>query len=106
MLTGCIEVETYRIDTTLHGLVETLLQTGLVYIVLILTHTHAFGVYLDQFCQRIHQAATYTDGATYGDVFVGKLVAGGLGGGIDGCTILSSSLFSTSGFFANVRMAI
>ena len=56
---------------------------------LVLPDTNAFRVDLDQLCKRIHQAAADTDGTTDCHVIFGELVAGDLGCGIDGRSVLA-----------------
>ena len=56
---------------------------------LVLPDTDAFRINLDQLGKRVHQATADTDGATDRHVIFGKLVAGYLGCGIDGCSVLT-----------------
>ena len=71
---GGIEIYTNGVDTTLHGAVETLLKQRLVYIVLILPHSYALGVYLHQFGQWIHEASAYAHSATHSHILIGELI--------------------------------
>ena len=64
-------------------------QGTLLDIMLVLPDTDAFRINLDQLGKRVHQATADTDGATDRHVIFGKLVAGYLGCGIDGCSVLT-----------------
>ena len=88
MLRGSVEVDTYGIHTTLDGLVECMFEFRLIDVVLILSHADALGINLHEFCQRIHQTASYRYGATHGDILIREFVACNLRSGIDGGTIL------------------
>ena len=78
MLRRSVQVHAHQIHATLHGLVEALLQFSLIHVVLILSYADALWIYLHQLGQRVHQTATNRHGTAYGDVLVGKLVAGNL----------------------------
>ena len=60
-----------------------MLQLALVHIVLVLADADGLGIDLDQFGERILQAACDGDGSANGEVEVGKLLAGDVGGGVD-----------------------
>ena len=88
MLRGSVEVDTYGIHTTLDGLIECMFEFRLIDVVLILSHADALRINLHEFCQRIHQTASYRYGTTHGDILVWELVACNLRSGIDGGAIL------------------
>ena len=78
MLTGGVEIYTYRVDATLHCEVERLLQLRLVNIVLVLSHSDALRVNLHEFGKRIHQSPAYAHSSSHSNILVGKFLAGGL----------------------------
>ena len=83
MLRSGIEVDANGVYTALYGLVERVFQQGLIYIVLILSHTNALGIYFHKFCQWVHQSATDAYGSTYCYILIWKLVARNLRSGVD-----------------------
>ena len=60
------------------------LRRVLVDIVLILADADGFGVELDEFGERVHEAAADGDGAADGEIVVGEFFARDFGGGVDG----------------------
>ena len=60
-------------------------EFGLVKVVLVLANADGLGRNLDEFCQRVLQAAAQAHGAAYGDVQVGIFLACELGGGVHRC---------------------
>ena len=80
VLAGRVHIHTDGVYAELYGLVKTVLQFGLVHIVLVLSHANALGVDLYQFGQRIHESPADADGPPDGDILVGKLLAGHLRG--------------------------
>ena len=60
-------------------------EFGLVKVVLVLANADGLGRNLDEFCQRVLQAAAQAHGAAYGDVQVGIFLAGKLGSGVHRC---------------------
>ena len=89
VLRGGVEVDADEVDATLDGLVEGVLELGLVDVVLILSDTDALGVDLDEFGQGVHESAANRDGPADGDILVGEFVAGHLGGAVDGGAVLA-----------------
>ena len=89
MLGGCVEIHAYQVHAALYRLIERVLQLCLIHIVLVLSHADTLRIYLDKFCQRIHQAATYRDSTTNRYILVGELFACDLGGRIDRSPILA-----------------
>ena len=83
MLARRIHVYTHQIHATLHGLIQTLFQGVLLYVVLVLADTDTLRVDLDQLGQRVHQPATDADSSAYRDVVFGKLLPSDLGRGVD-----------------------
>ena len=88
VFTGCIEVYAYQVYTALYNPIEWILEFGLIYVVLVLPHPDWFGIYFDQFGQRIGKTSGDRDCATHGNIKFGKFVAGHFGSRIDGCTTL------------------
>ena len=84
-----VDIHANQVHATFHRLVEALFQGALLDVMLVLPDTDAFRIDLDQLGKRIHQAAADADGATDRHVIFGKLVAGDLGGGIDGRSVLA-----------------
>ena len=80
---GGVEVDADGVDAEGDGQVEGLVEGPLIDVVLILSHADGLGIYLDQFGQRVGQTTGYAHGTADGDVLVGKLFAGNVGGGID-----------------------
>ena len=79
-----VEIDADAVDAAFdHGL-ERFVQLALIDIVLILADADRLGIDLDQFGQRVLQAARDGDGAAHGQVEIGKLLARDVGGGIDG----------------------
>ena len=91
MLARRIHVYTHQIHATLHGLIQTLFQGVLLYVMLVLADTDTLRVDLDQLGQRVHQPATDADSSAYRDVVFGKLLPSDLGRGVDGCTLLADN---------------
>ncbi len=60
------------------------LERGLVDVVLVLADADGLRVDLHQLGERVHQAAADGDGAADGEVVVRELLAGDVGGGVDG----------------------
>ena len=83
MLRGGIEVDAYEVHATLNGLVQRVLELGLVNVVLILSNADALGVNLHQFRQRVHQSSSDAHGTAHRDVLVREFVAGYLRSTID-----------------------
>ena len=73
--TCCIDIDANVVDATHHCVVESMLEFGLVYIVLVLTHADTLRVYLDQLGQRVHEPSAYRHGASHCDILVGELLA-------------------------------
>ena len=84
-----IQVYTDQVHAILYCLIERFFQFCLVYIVLVLTYTDGFRIYLHQFCQRVHQAAADGDCSPHRYVIIGKLVAGNLRSRINGSSLLT-----------------
>ena len=61
-------------------------------ILLVLSHTDAAGVYLHQFCQRVHQSAPYAYGSTHGNILIGELFACYLAGAVDAGSVLADAI--------------
>ena len=74
-----VDIDSNQIDTTFHRLVERFFQFCLVYIVLILSHADRLGINLDEFCQRIHQAAADRDSSPYGYIIIREFITGCFG---------------------------
>ena len=87
--TGRIEGNAHGVDAAFHGVVQLLLEKGLVYIVLILPHSEGLGVYLDQFCQGIHETPADGNRAPHRNVVLGEFLTPHLGGGIDRRAVLA-----------------
>ena len=79
-----IEVHADAIDAAFNHRFQRFVQMALVDVVLILADADGLGVELDQFGQRVLQAARDGDGAADGQVEIRKLLARDIGGGIDG----------------------
>ena len=75
MLRGCIEVHSNLVDTAFHSAVKRLFQLCLVHIMLILSHTDALGINLNQFGKWVHKASADRNCSAYREVKVGKLIA-------------------------------
>ncbi|MBA7673581.1 hypothetical protein ES703_81784 [subsurface metagenome] len=88
LLTGCIDLHTYRTDTAHNHIIQAPFEGLLVYIVLVLPHTNGFGIDLHQLCQGVHKAPPDGDRPPKGDVQIRKLRPSHLRGRIDGCTAL------------------
>ena len=80
---GGVDVDADGIDAVLDDGIEVARQLGLRDVVLVLADADGFGVDLDQFGQRVLQAAGNGDGAADRDVEVGEFLGGEFGGGID-----------------------
>lgn len=89
VLRGRVDIDADEVDAALHRPVERVLEFGLVHVVLILSHAYALGVYLYQFCERIHQSACNAYGSSYRDVEVRKLFSCHVGSRIDRCSVLA-----------------
>ena len=89
---GRIEVHAHTAHARDHGLVEALSQLRLVHILLVLPHSDAAGVYLHEFCQRVHESATYGDGSAHGDILVGELLARNVAGAVDAGAVLADAI--------------
>ena len=76
----------YRFD----GSRERLLELRLVHIVLVLPYSNGLGVNLDQLCQRVHEAASDTDGSANSHILIGELFARNGRGGIDGSAVFAN----------------
>ena len=73
MLARRIHVYTHQIHATLYGLIQTLFQSVLLYVMLVLADTDTLRVDLDQLGQRVHQPATDADGkVSYQKVELGR----------------------------------
>ena len=81
---GGVELDADAVHATGDGVVEGAFEAGLVNVVLVLADADGFGVELYELGERVHKAATDGDGAADGEIVVGKLFAGDLGGGVDG----------------------
>ena len=79
-----VEIHADAVDAAFNHRLERLVQLVLIDVVLILADADGLGVELDQFGQRVLQAARDGDGAADGEIEVGKLLARDFGGGIDG----------------------
>ena len=66
-----------------------MLEFGLIHIVLILTYANALGIDLHQFCEWIHQSASYGNSSTNSYVLIRELIARNLRGRIDRGTIFA-----------------
>ena len=71
------------VDAALDDGFERLLKLALVNVVLILADADGLGIDLDEFGERVLQAAGDGDGAAHGEVEVGKLLARDVRGGVD-----------------------
>ena len=83
MFAGGVEVHAYAVHAAFHRAVEAFFQLMLVYIVLVLAHADAFGVYFDEFGQGVHEPAANADGTPHGEVFIGKLFPRRFGGRVN-----------------------
>ena len=81
---GGVEVDADAVDAAFNGLFETLLEAALVDVVLVLANADGFGVDFDEFGEGILETAGNGDGAADGEVKIGELLPGDVGGGIDG----------------------
>ena len=59
---------------------------------LVLTHADARRIYLDEFCQRVHQSTTYADGSANGYILVWELFSCNLTGTIDAGTVFAHAI--------------
>ncbi len=66
-----------------------MLELGLVHVVLILSYADALRVNLHEFGQGVHQSSADAHGTAHGDILVGKLLAGDVGGRIDAGSVLA-----------------
>ena len=89
MLGCCIQIYTYRIHTTHHHGIKTLLKLCLIHIMLILTYTDALWVNLYQFGKRVHQSSSDAHGTTNGNILIRELISRNLRSRIDRSTILA-----------------
>ena len=80
---GGVEFDAHAVDAAHHGVAQALGEHLLVHVVLVLPHANALGVNLDELGEGVHEAAPDADGATYGDVVVGKLAARHIAGAVD-----------------------
>ena len=78
-----VEVHADAVDAAFDGGFEALLEAALIHIVLILADADAFGVDLDEFGERVLEAAGDGDGAAHGEIEIGEFLAGHFGGGVD-----------------------
>ena len=81
---GGIDVHTHGIDAILHHALEGTVQTGGLHIVLILAHTDALGVDLDQLGQGVLQASGDGHSRALHHVEIGEFLGGQFGGRVDG----------------------
>ena len=81
---GGVEIDADAVDAAFDGLFEALFEAALVDVVLILADADGFGVDFDEFGEGILEAAGDGDGAADGEVKIRELLAGDVGGGIDG----------------------
>ena len=79
-----VEIHADAVDAAFDHRLERFVQVVLIDVVLILADADRLGIELDQFGQRILQAARDGDGAAHGQIEIGKLLARDVGGGIDG----------------------
>ena len=77
-----VHVDAHAVDDVLHHVAQGARELGLVKVVLVLAHADGLGRNLDELCQRVLQAAAQAHGATHGDVQIGILLTGELGGGV------------------------
>ena len=81
---GGVEFDPDTVDAGDDDVVEAALELALIHVVLVLADADGLGIELYQFREGIHQAASDADGSADGDVMVRELLAGDVGGGVDG----------------------
>ena len=86
---GSIDSHPHAVHAAFYGIVQLFLEEPLVYVVLILPNAQGLGVYLHQFCQRVHQATADRNGTAYGDIVFREFLPSYLGGRIHGSAILA-----------------
>ena len=84
MPAGEVHLHAHGVDATHDYVVEGTAEGGLVHIVLVLAHADGLGVDLYQLGEGVLEAPADGDGTAHGHVVVGELLAGGVGGGVDG----------------------
>ncbi len=80
---GGVQIDADAVDAAFDHRLQRLLQIALIDIVLILADADRFGIDLDQFGERVLQAARDGDGAAHGQVEIGKLLARDVRGRVD-----------------------
>ncbi len=86
---GSIDSHPHAVHAAFYRIVQLFLEEPLVYVVLILPNAQRLGVYLHQFCQRVHQATADRNGTAYGDIVFREFLPSYLGGRIHGSAILA-----------------
>ena len=76
MLARRIQIHTHTIHRRLNHRIQAFLQQRLVHIVLILSHTDAFGIDFHQLRQGVFQSPSDTHRTAHRNIFLGKLFPG------------------------------
>ena len=79
-----VEVHAHAVHAAFDGGFQALLEAALIHVVLVLADADGLGVHLDELGQRVLEAAGNGDGAADGEVEIGELLAGQVGGRVDG----------------------
>ena len=89
-LTTCgIQVDSHGIHARFYRTVQRFPQFSLVHVVLVLSDTDGFRVYLHQFRQRVHQPASDGNGTAHRHVIFRKFLTGDFGSRIDGSPVFT-----------------
>ena len=83
LLAGSVDFDAHSVDAAGDDVVELVFQRRLVDVVLVLADADRFGLDLDQFGKRVHQAAADRYRPAHGEVVVGELFPGDRGGRIN-----------------------
>ena len=89
MFAGGIDIHSYVVHHTFNSLLQTLSQTCLIDVVLVLPYANRLGINLNQFSQRIHQSSANGYGSTYSHILIRKLLSCYLACRINRCTTLA-----------------
>ena len=94
---GGVQVHAHAVHAVLHHGVELTCQLTLVHVVLVLAHANGFGIDLDQFGQRILQAAGNAGGSAQAHIHIGQLLTGIFTGAVDGGSCFADHHFQDFG---------
>ena len=89
LATRSIQVDSHGIHARFYRTVQRFPQFRLVHVVLVLSDTDGFRVYLHQFRQRVHQPASDGNGTAHRHVIFREFLTGDFGSRIDGSPVFA-----------------